>query len=59
MARKTVIAVEASIEKLAQLVKRGFEEMATKQQLQLVVDNLDLARSDIHDIKLTLGPLVR
>ncbi len=57
MARKQTI--EEGIEKLAQLVKRGFDDIATKQQLQLVVDNLDLVRSDIHDIKLTLGPLVR
>lgn len=50
------------------MVKRGFDEtvtkrdlaaLATREQLQLVVDNLDLARADIHDIKLTLGPLVR
>ena len=57
MARKQTI--EEGIEKLAQLVKRGFDDIATKQQLQLVVENLDLVRSDIHDIKLTLGPLVR
>lgn len=50
------------------MVKRGFDEtatkrdltaLATKEQLQLVNDNLDLARADIHDIKLALGPLVR
>lgn len=57
MAKKQTI--EDRIEKLAQLIKRGFDDLATKQQLQLVADNLDLARADIHDIKITLGPLVR
>ena len=52
-------SAETRVEELTRLVKRGFDETATKQQLQLVVDSLDLARSDIHDIKLTLGPLVR
>ena len=50
------------------MVKRGFDDtaskrdlegMATKQQLQLVADNLDLMKADIHDMKITLGPLVR
>lgn len=54
---------EGLIEELARAVKRGFddvsERMATKEQLQLVADNVDLLRADIHDIKLTLGPLVR
>ena len=50
---------EQLIEELAQAVNRGFSETATKAQLQLVADNLDLARADIHDIKITLGPLVR
>lgn len=47
---------------LAIMTKHGFDEitgkMATKDQLQLVVDNVDLLRADIHDIKITLGPLV-
>lgn len=59
---------EALIEELARVVKRGFDEvatkrdlesLATKEQLQLVADNVDLLRADAHDIKLTLGPLVR
>ena len=65
MAKKTS---EQLIEELASAVKHGFDEtaskkdleaLATKEQLQLVADNLDLVCADIHDIKLTLGPLVR
>ena len=51
--------VEDRIDELARAVKRGFDEVATKQQLQLVIDSQDLVRADVHDIKLILGPLVR
>lgn len=32
--------------------------MATKDQLRLVIDGLNLVRADVVDIKRTLGPLV-
>jgi len=59
---------EDLLEELARAIKRGFDEvvtkkdlelLATREQLQLIVDNVDLLRADVHDIKLTLGPLVR
>lgn len=53
--RKTT---DQKIDELARAVRVGFEETATKQQLQLVVDNVDLLRADMHDVKVTLGPLV-
>ena len=52
-----------AIEDLARMVKAGFDETATKHEVrtgfQLLTDSLDLVRQDVHDIKLTLGPLVR
>lgn len=56
-------AAKADVEDFVQLVKRGFDETATKQEMrmgfQTVADALDLIRQDVHDIKVTLGPLVR
>ncbi len=65
MARKHI-----SLEDLAAMVKRGFEESASKEELAALGKNmqdsfyavsgdLDAIRSDIRDIKATLGPLVR
>lgn len=57
------MATKADIEDFAQLVKRGFDETATKQEVRLgfqtVSDILDAIRADIHDIKMVLGPLTR
>ena len=52
------VSTKRDIENLAIAVKHGFNETATKQQLRLVVDNVDLLRADVHDVKVTLGPLV-
>jgi hypothetical protein len=51
--------VEQQIDDLARAVKRGFDDTATKTQLQIMGDSMDLVRADVQDIKLTLGPLVR
>ncbi len=60
MAKKTV---EDKIDELARMVKRGFNETATKREVQLgfqtVNEDMSLIRADIHDIKMVLGPLVR
>lgn len=57
------MAKKTTIEELARMVKAGFDETATKHEVragfQLLTDSLDLIRQDVHDIKPTLGPLVR
>lgn len=63
MPKKTV---EDKIDELERMVKRGFDETATKTdlnrvegRLSVVIDDLELVKADIHDIKMVLGPLVR
>lgn len=60
--------MEKGFESMAAMVKRGFDGMATKDDLKgmatkddlkLVMAELDRMNSDVHDIKITLGPLVR
>lgn len=53
-----------TIEELASSTQEEFLAIRTEQQktnstLVTMVDTLDLMRADIHDIKLTLGPLAR
>ena len=63
-----------TIDDLAVMIQNGFSDvsdrMATKKEMNerfqqvderinLIVEGMDLMRADIHDIKLTLGPLVR
>ncbi len=59
-----------TIEMLAQMIQRGFQETATKSELQelrkhgdenfrLLADDIRLVKEDVHDMKITLGPLVR
>ena len=61
---------DVTLNDLADMVRIGFDEvhgrlddtnarMATKEMLQLVVDDVDTIRADVRDIKITLGPLVR
>lgn len=61
-----------TIEDLAILVKRGFDQTATKQELKEmatkqdihelrkdVTERLDAIEDDIRDLKIAVGPLVR
>ena len=61
-----------TIDDLALMIQREFHEMrrtmatkdmlkdmVTRDMLQIVVDDIELIRADIRDIKITLGPLVR
>jgi hypothetical protein len=52
-----------TIDQLAQRINEGFKTTATKEDMQEfrreVADEHDRIRSDIRDIKTTLGPLVR
>lgn len=41
------------------VTKDMLKDMVTKDMLQIVVDDIELIRADIRDIKITLGPLVR
>lgn len=60
------------IEDLAVMIKRGFDSMATKDDLKILVTKTELqelrkemiegfrlVHDDLHDIKITIGPLVR
>ena len=49
------------IEDLARIVQVGFESAAkiSDERFKITVDEFDRIRSDIRDIKTTLGPLVR
>ena len=64
------MAKKITIEKLAEMVHKGFLETARKDELtslrkdtnegfRLVAEASDLIRADVRDIKITLGPLVR
>ena len=68
MARKKT--TDEPIEELARAVKRSFDEVATRQEVralgtqvgdgfEAMISSLDLVRQDIHDIKITLGPIVQ
>lgn len=63
-----------AIDDLAIMIQKGFsdvnERMTTRKEvnerfqqvdekINLIVEGMDFIRADIHDIKLTLGPLVR
>lgn len=52
-----------TLEDLATMVQKGFQETATKAELsdfgKDVFEEFDRIHSDIRDIKATLGPLVR
>lgn len=59
-----------TIDDLAVMVKRGFDQTATKEELRGirnemqefrkdVIDEFEKINADIHDINITLGPLVR
>ncbi|MDP3772450.1 MAG: hypothetical protein Q8Q94_03705 [bacterium] len=59
-----------TIETLAEMIRRGFHETATKSELEelrkhgdenfrLLADDIRLVKEDVHDMKITLGPLVR
>lgn len=54
---------QTTIEDLAEMVKRGFDEMgtklATKHDLMVLRDEVMRLGGEVHDIKMTLGPLVR
>lgn len=56
-------SIEEQVEELARVTKRGFDDlesrMATKQDIRLIADSLDLIQQDIHDLKVTMGPLLR
>ena len=59
-----LIAVKGNskdIENLAVSTKNGFDSVEKKadDRFKIVVDEFDRIRSDIRDIKTTLGPLVR
>lgn len=55
--------MEKGFDAMAVMVKKGFDDinsrMATKDDLKIIMTELDRMNSDIHDIKITLGPLVR
>lgn len=56
-----------TIEDLAVLIKRGFDQTATKQELKEwlyelrkdITERLDAIEDDIRDLKIAVGPLVR
>jgi hypothetical protein len=52
-----------TIDQLAKMINEGFKTTATQEDIQEfrreVADEHDRIRSDIRDIKTTLGPLVR
>lgn len=57
-----------TVEKLAELAQNEFVRIEGKvddgfrsadDKFKTVVDILDIIRDDVHDIKITLGPLVR
>lgn len=55
-----------TIEELAGMVKRGFDNTATKGDLKrlediikVMDDRISNLEDDVHDIKITMGPLVR
>ena len=63
------MAKKITIETLAVMIQNGFKETASKKEVderfkavdgtfKAIVDQLDLMRADIRDIKITLGPLV-
>lgn len=56
-------SIEEQIEGLARITERGFNDlearMATKQDVRLVGDILDLIQQDIRDLKVAMGPLLR
>lgn len=63
-------AKKLTIEDLAVMVKKGFDQTATRQyvderfksvdeKFKLMIESMDFMRADIRDIKITLGPLVR
>lgn len=64
------MAKEITLEQLAQMIQRGFEEAASKKELQAVREdmvqrfqavnnNIDALHSEIREIKLALPPLLR
>ncbi len=61
MAKNKAEQQSMTIEQLAIMVKNGFEEVhkTADERFKIMVDEFDRIRSDIRDIKITLGPLVR
>ena len=57
----TLDDVAGSLEALARMTKEGFDAVDKKsdERFKVTVDEFDRIRSDIRDIKTTLGPLVR
>ncbi len=58
-----MVKKQMTIDDLAVMVQKGFHEthaiMATKDDLRLLFDQIENVRADVHDIKITLGALVR
>ena len=52
---------KVELEDLARMVQSGFESAAktSDERFKITVEEFDRIRSDIRDIKTTLGPLVR
>ena len=61
MAKKTKNRIEELLEGLARSTKTGFDDVNKRmdEHSKVVLDEFQLMRSDIGDIKRTLGPLVK
>lgn len=59
--REAIVETNKTIENLALATKKGFDEIrkTSDERFRLHSDEFDRVRSDIRDIKSTLGPLVR
>ena len=57
------MAKKITIETLAVMIQNGFQETASKREVdekfKAIVDQLDFISADIRDIKITFGPLAR
>ncbi len=66
-ANSTMKKKPMTIEQLARMVKRGFDDitirMATKEELhdlrKDMIEGFDRVNADVRDIKIALGPMVR
>jgi chromosome segregation ATPase len=54
---KKINTLVDTVENLAIMMKGGFEQMATKEDIRNLSEGLDIVKADVSDIKMTLKPL--